>query len=89
MTTTSTPSDEDSNKLISESSKSLDSILMKIKGWAKTGSDPPKELSEDGVSITFARLTWYPKPDLYKLNIQSLNFLKKKRKIPCRLNYTR
>ena len=53
----STPSNEDSNKLITESSKSLDSISMKIKGWAKTSSDPPKELSDDGVSIPFTGLT--------------------------------
>ena len=46
---------------------------------AKTGSNPPKELSEDSVSIPFDGLMWYPKPDLYKLNIQSLQFSKKKR----------
>ena len=53
-----------------------------IKGWAKAGLDPPKELSKDDVSIPYAGLTWYPKPDLYKLIIQSLHFLKKKRGIP-------
>ena len=50
-----------------------------IKVWAKTGSDSSKELSKDGVRIAFAGLAWYPKPDLYKLNIQSLHFSKKKR----------
>ena len=52
---------------------------MKIKGWAKTGSDPPKELSKDSVNIPFAGLTWYPKQDLCKLNIKLLHFSKKKR----------
>ena len=63
----STPSNQDSNKLIAES---LGSISMKIKGWAVSGSDPPKELSDDGVSIPFAGLNWYPKSDFCKLNIQ-------------------
>ena len=52
---------------------------MKIKGWGKTDSDPPKELSDDGVSIPCDGLTWYPKPNFYKLNIQLQKFFKKKR----------
>ena len=35
--------------------------------------------SEDGVSVGFAGLTWFPKLDFFKLNIQSLHFAKKKR----------
>ena len=52
---------------------------MKVKGWAKSGSDPPEELSEDGVSVGFAGMIWFPKLDVFKLNIQSLHFSKKKR----------
>ena len=47
--------------------------------WVISGPDPPKELSDDSVSIPFTCLTWYPKSDLYKLNIQSLHFSQKKR----------
>ena len=52
---------------------------MYVKGWAQSGSDPPEELSDDGISVGFAGMTWFPKMDVYKLNIQSLHFSKKKR----------
>ena len=52
---------------------------MVIKGWAESGIDPPADISEDGVSVGFAGMTWFPKGDFYKLNIQSLHFSKKKR----------
>ena len=75
----STKNDEYTNKLIQETTEVLKSINMKVKGWAKSGSDPPEELSEDGVSVGFAGMIWFPKLDVFKLNIQSLHFSKKKR----------
>ena len=47
-----TPSNEDSNKVIAESSESLGSISMKIKGFAISSSDPPEELPDDSVSVS-------------------------------------
>ena len=67
------------DKLIKESTEVLVSIQMYIKGWSRSGNDPPKELSEDGVSVGFVGLTLFPKLDVYKLNIQSLHFSRKKR----------
>ena len=62
------------NELIKESTEVLVSIQLYVKGWAWSGSDPPKEFSDDGVSDGFAGTTWFPKLDVYKLNIQSLHF---------------
>ena len=59
---------------------------MKVKGWAESGVDPPAEMSDDGTSVGFAGMTWFPKGDFYKLNIQSLHFSEKKRgKFPSNL----
>ena len=51
---------------------------MNTKGWALSGIDPPKELSEDGISVGLAGIIWLPKLDMYRLNIQSLHFSHKK-----------
>ena len=60
---------EMTENLIKETTEVLASIQMYVKGWAQSGSDPPKELSNDGVSVGFAGMTWFPKLDIYKLNI--------------------
>ena len=52
---------------------------MNTKGSAWSGIYPPKELSEDEISVGPAGMTWLPKLDVYRLNIQSLNFSQKKR----------
>merc|ERR1711893_127003 len=52
---------------------------MPIKGWAESNMNPPKEMSDDGLSVGFAGMTWFPKGDFFKLNIQSLHFQKKRR----------
>ena len=75
----STKCKEMTEKLIKETSEVLASIQMFVKGWAQSGSDPPEELSDDGVSVGLAGMTWFPKMDVYKLNIQSLHFSRKKR----------
>ena len=75
----STESNEASRKLINDTTKILELIGMKIKGWAVSGQDPPEEISDDGSSVSFAGMTWYPRADVYKLNIDSLHFGKKRR----------
>ena len=65
--------------LIKRTDENLKKINMHIKGWGISGEKPPKQLSDDGVSIGFSGLTWYPEIDSFKLNISSLHFCKKKR----------
>ena len=52
---------------------------MKLKGWVVSGVPLPSDLSEDGASIPFAGLVWFPLIDCNKLNILSLHFSKNKR----------
>ena len=75
----STTGKDETKELIEKTTYVLKMIHMVIKGWAESGQDPPADISEDGVSIGFAGMTWFPKGDFYKLNIQSLHFSKKKR----------
>ena len=65
--------------LIVKTDMVLSKISMEVKGWIESGKDPPEAASDDGVSAGFAGLTWFPKGDFYKINIQSLHFGKKKR----------
>ena len=65
--------------LIKETDENLKKISMNIKGWGISGEKPPKEISDDGVSIGFSGLTWFPEMDIFQLNISSLHFGKKKR----------
>ena len=76
----STLSKEASMDLIKKTDKVLATIQMEVKGWVVAGEEPPPEASEDGISVGFAGLTWFPfRGDFFKLNIQSLHFSKKKR----------
>ena len=70
---------DESRELIKKTEHVLDTLSMKIKGWAVAGKDPPTELTEDGFSVGFAGMTWLTKIDAFKLNIQRLHFGKKKR----------
>ena len=65
--------------LMEKTEEALKRINMKIKGWSISGEDPPKQLTEDGVSVGFSGLTWYPAIDSFRLNIANLHFGKKKR----------
>ena len=69
--------DKVTDRIIWETTEVLQSINMKVKGWARSGADPPEELSDNGVSVSFAGMTWFPHLDVYKLNIDSLHFSKK------------
>ena len=65
----STTGNDETKELIEKTSYVLKMIHMVIKGWAESGQDPPADISEDGVSVGFAGMTWFPKGDFYKLNI--------------------
>ena len=65
--------------LIHETDKSLASIKMNVKGWSISFHDPSPDVSEDGVSVAFAGMSWLPAIDSYRLKIQPLHFGKKKR----------
>ena len=75
----STEGEKETESLIKKTSFVLEKIKMKVKGWAVSGADPPVEMSDDNSSVGFAGMTWFPKGDFFKLNIQSLHFSKKKR----------
>ena len=81
----STRSREEAHAVADLTSNLLEKFLnMKIKGgWSFAGSDPPEEVSKDGATVEFGGHVWYPKLDVYRLNIPSLYFGKKKRgKVP-------
>ena len=71
--------EEKTDSIIKETTRVLRAVNMKVKGWAKSGVNPPEELSENGVSLSFAGMVWFPRLDVYKLNIDSLHFGKKRR----------
>ena len=52
---------------------------MQVKGWALSFQPPPPGVSEDGVSVGFAGMQWYPGVDSFTLRIQPLHFGKKRR----------
>ena len=66
-------------KLMATTEEVLERIKMEIKGWGITGENPPEQLSDDGISIGFAGMTFLPGIDSFKLNISNLHFGKKKR----------
>jgi hypothetical protein len=48
-----------------------------MKGYTRSGEDPPDHLSEDKESIMVGGMKWFPKGDFLKLNIKELNFGKR------------
>ena len=75
----STKNDESTDRVIKETTDVLRLVSMKVKGWVRSGADPPEELSDNGISVSFAGMIWFPCLDVYKLNIDSLLFGKKRR----------
>ena len=75
----SVESREEALDIIKKTEEALQKIDMKIKGWSISGEDPPEQLTDDGVSVGFSGLTWFPAIDSFKLNISNLHFGKKKR----------
>jgi hypothetical protein len=50
-----------------------------LKGLTFSGSDPPSNLSSDGKTVNVAGMKWFSKEDKIALNIEELNFEKRKR----------
>ena len=75
----STKSKEESKELIRKTEEALDLVQMKVKGWVVTGEEPPEDLTDDGIAVGFAGMSYLSKIDAFKLNIQELHFGKKKR----------
>ena len=65
-------SQAESESLIKDTETVLDTVGMKVKGWAQTGKSPPSEISDDGVSVMFAGLKWIPTIDVFSLGIDIL-----------------
>ena len=56
---------------------------MMVKGWTVAGSNPPDDVTKDGITIVFAGHVWYSQMDVYRLNIPPLYLGKKRRgKLP-------
>ena len=70
---------EKAKELIKGTEAALDKINLKIKGWTESFKPPEDKLTEDGVSVSFAGLVWYPEVDTFKLYIQPTHFERKKR----------
>ena len=70
---------EKAKELIEKTEEALDKISLKIKGWSESFKPPEEKLTEDGVSVSFAGLVWYPEVDTFKLYIQPTHFERKKR----------
>ena len=51
---------------------------MMVKGLTVAGSNPPDNVTKDGVTILFASHVWYSQMDVFRLNIPPL-YLGKKR----------
>ena len=75
----SSENEEKTDSIIKKTTEFVGSVKIKVKGWAKSGLDPPDELSDNGVSGSFAGMIWFPRLNVYKLNIDSLHFGKKRR----------
>ena len=52
---------------------------FRLKGVTFSGSNPPSDLITDKISIAMGGMNWFPKQDELSLNINELNFLKKRR----------
>ena len=76
---TSVRSHEDADNLIAGTNKGLGSIKMHVKGWTVSFQPPASDVSDDGVSVGFAGMRWYPEIDSFSLRIQKLHFGKKRR----------
>ena len=81
-------SGDDSYDEVCKSTDGLKLVLNRggidLKGFTFSGFDRPNHLSNEDKSINVAGVKWYPKYDLFKLNIGELNFGKKCRgeKVP-------
>ena len=75
----SVPSMDEACRLTQNTDIELAAVHMKVKGWTVSFNDPSPEVSDNGVSVAFAGMTWLPKVDSFSLKIQPLHFGKKRR----------
>ena len=66
-------------RLINGTDKGLGSIKMRVKSWTVSFQPPSTGVSDDGVSVSFAGMRWYPGIDSFSLRIQPLHFGRKRR----------
>ena len=57
----------------------MSKIKLSIKGWTYSGKPPLDSVSEDGNSVMFGGLQWFPELDFCKLYVQPTHFGRKKR----------
>ena len=76
---TSVRSHDEADNLIAGTNKGLGRIKMYVKGWTVSFQPPASDVSDDGVSVGFAGMRWYPEIDSFSLRIQKLHFGKKRR----------
>ena len=76
-------SGEANQKLLFQRADELTLVLARggfcLKGFTFSGLDPPKNLSDDGLSVNVAGMKWLSKSDYLKLDIGPLDFSKKSR----------
>ena len=70
----SKPDDISINRLTDAADKLFKPVGMEVKGWTKTGEDPNKELSTDGVTVSIGGMSWCPKLDFMELKLPGLHF---------------
>ena len=74
-----TESAESSNKVMDEIQVTVAKGGFSLKGFTTSGSPPPKDLTQDGESVSVLGLKWFPEGDFFKFNIGELNFSPKRR----------
>ena len=76
---TSVKTMEDAYALTRETDAVLSTVNMFVKGWSISFNTPSPEVSDDGISVGFAGMLWFPAVDSFSLKIQPLHFGKKRR----------
>ena len=74
-----TESAESSNKVMDQIQVTVAKGGFSLKGFTTSGSPPPKDLTQDGESVSVLGLKWFPEGDFFKFNIGELNFSRKRR----------
>ena len=72
-------SEEETSQMIENLQLALCPAGFTVKGFVRSGSDPPEELSKDGVSVKVAGAKWYPKVDKISLVSGDMMFSQKRR----------
>ena len=73
----SVSSEEKADQITKATDEALATVNMKVKGWTKSFRPPNPEVSDDGLSVGFAGMTWLPEIDCFRIKVQRLHFGKK------------